>query len=960
MKNELLNDAPRGFYPFWFWNGEMTKEEVRWQIQEMAGQGVKGFFLHLRQGMTVPYLSEAFFELIRHAVDTATELGMHAQLYDEYPYPSGAAGGEAVLGRPDLYATRLVHEAFEIDGPVRRAMKKGHLLSCMAFPIEGERVAWDKGVDLRGHVGVVITDQNYVEIGLTTYNRKRFLANEPTPTLEVSHLKGRHRVVASFQMVVDDHKYFTHFIDPLNPEGVKRFLEVTHERYAKQLGARLGRDVRTIFTDETTAGWSPRLPGAFKERYGYDLIAAMPALAEPGHPEADRVRMDLQALKTDMFSATFDEPVQRWCREHGILYVAEKPTLRMSMHRFVDVPGCEPGHTKAGQYPDILGIPIRGNCRATASAGYFYKKQATACECYHSMGWSATLQDVRLLADAQILLGIDWLAPHGFFYSTHGLTKHDAPPSFFFQMPYWKFWGHLSKRVDRLAELYLAGTAPTARVLLVEPHAGTDKRDELQAYELLMRRLMAMQVEFLHVDVDILEEGTIKDGRVKIQDVECGVVVVPQMMRMEPALAAWLKKFEGAGGAVVHAGSPLNEAALAKIPGLAGQGLKVSAAQGSREGVWLGTRKGGGRTVHMLINVGREPVTLNLECAGGLKELPLDDGAVAMLGGVDGGWRRKLDAYECVLLEEGSGCTEAEPVVAVAKIEKAVSFATENKNLLRMYTWKMSLAGQPGSGLVGSVPIANQLAQAKMAFEPKWSMAFGVMPKMTLPVLEARYEAEFDCAFAGDVELVMEPGGIVGEWSIQVNDSPELKAGDFKATQTLVRGCLGVPVTGMLKHGRNRVTVKVKTQRLDGGLLNALYLAGDFGVTLGSAGSAATLTARKTQGAFEAWEANGLPYYAGALTYEGTFSLTGDVVAQQPKALALAWPEAFEDAAQVSLNGGPWKTVLWSPSRVAVKASDLKTGVNTIRIRVHTALLRAFEGQRFDIGEHVTVGVGDL
>jgi len=58
-------------------------------------------------------------------------------LYDEYPYPSGVAGGEVILGSPEYYATRLVHRTYDLDaGAVRIALPKGKILSCMVTNIK--------------------------------------------------------------------------------------------------------------------------------------------------------------------------------------------------------------------------------------------------------------------------------------------------------------------------------------------------------------------------------------------------------------------------------------------------------------------------------------------------------------------------------------------------------------------------------------------------------------------------------------------------------------------------------------------------------------------------------------------------------------------------------------------------------------------------------------------------------
>ncbi len=178
------------------------------------------------------------------------------------------------------------------------------------------------------------------------------------------------------------------------------------------------------------------------------------------------------------------------------------------------------------------------------------------------MGWSATLQDARMIADALLLMGIDMLVPHGFFYSTHALRKHDAPPTFFFQMPYWPFYGRLSSRVERIAQAF-AGTHIDARILVVDPNWGLPSSEQGAAYERLLAWLMANHIDFLMVDTDILEAASVKTGIVYMRDLSASVIVVPPMNVIEEPLAAWLQSFEKAGGTVVRCDEQLNDASLA-------------------------------------------------------------------------------------------------------------------------------------------------------------------------------------------------------------------------------------------------------------------------------------------------------------------------------------------------------------------------------------------------------------
>jgi hypothetical protein len=382
--------VPIGWYPFWFWNAELTEAELRRQIQLMAAQGIRGFVPSPRQGLTIPYLSDAFFELVRVAIDEAKKHGLVMHLYDELPYPSGAAGGEVLLGNPHFHATTLVQKSFDVvadvnRGPIRLELPRGKILSCVACQLDDTgQCDWSQMTDLRSAVGIVLVEDSYQEVGLTAYNRKRYFSNVATPILQVDLPPGRHRIFVSAQCTVENHKYYFHWIDTLNPHAVQQFFRVTHERYFKRFGDEFGKTIQSIFADETAPGWSERLPAEFENQTGYDLLPLLPALADATHPQHAKVTADLHRVKYELFVEAFEKPYAAWCSKHQIMYWGEKPLSRLSQLKFSDVPGCDAGHVKAGAPIDLVSAQLRMNPRAAASAAYFYDKPAALCECYHS------------------------------------------------------------------------------------------------------------------------------------------------------------------------------------------------------------------------------------------------------------------------------------------------------------------------------------------------------------------------------------------------------------------------------------------------------------------------------------------------------------------------------------------------------------------------------------------------
>src|SRR5690606_28487213 len=171
-------EARYGIHPFWFWNGDMEDKEIIRQIEEMAAKGLGGFFICPRQGLKIPYLSDAWFQKVKLAVEKAEELGLEVWLYDEYPYPSGIAGGEVTLLHPEAKHYILVHRTASVSAGKTCSLELpwGRVLYAKAVPIDpssGKR-DWSKAVDIRGAIGNHQAEPVFQKAGLTAYNQKRF------------------------------------------------------------------------------------------------------------------------------------------------------------------------------------------------------------------------------------------------------------------------------------------------------------------------------------------------------------------------------------------------------------------------------------------------------------------------------------------------------------------------------------------------------------------------------------------------------------------------------------------------------------------------------------------------------------------------------------------------------------------------------------------------------------------
>ncbi|MBQ0105032.1 MAG: glycoside hydrolase, partial [Armatimonadetes bacterium] len=208
--------------PFWSWNDKMTKEECKRQIEEMHKAGWGSFFMHARVGLITPYLSDEWMELCRFCAEEAEKLGMKAWLYDEDKWPSGYAGG--IVSQKEENRQREL---------------------------------------------VLI--------------KKEEIGDNDTVLMEFAYRGNTHYICRRVTKFTNGGWFNGYaYVDLMNPDTVKDFLECTHEKYKEAMGDLFGKSIPGIFTDEpnnlfyvdgvTKVQWTDRLPELFKEKYGYDIL----------------------------------------------------------------------------------------------------------------------------------------------------------------------------------------------------------------------------------------------------------------------------------------------------------------------------------------------------------------------------------------------------------------------------------------------------------------------------------------------------------------------------------------------------------------------------------------------------------------------------------------------------------------------------------------------------------------
>ena len=555
--------------PFWAWNGRLDPETCRRQVRLMREGGLGGFFMHSRTGLGTPYLSKEWFDCIDACVDEAKAQGMRAWLYDEDRWPSGAAGG--LVTKDPRYRWRVLALHACLGGLVPASFGKP----------EGARVT-----------AAFCREQKAVAVFTARLDGKRAAAVRRVPAgRDPAPAEGESVVFAVVEVAEPNDWYngFT-YLDTLNPAATRRFIQVTHDAYAKDLGGDIGAAVPGIFTDEPNhvapvapafrpkegfpdrhwLAWTDGLPAAFRALAGYDLVPRLLELAyDVDGADSARLRHDFNNCLTELFVKGFVKQIGDWCGAHGCDFTGhmlDEDTLAaqtstvgscMRCYEYMQAPGM-----------DMLteNWRIFTTAKQVSSAARQFGRRWRLTETYGTTGWDFSFAGHKALGDWQAALGINLRCQHLAWYTMKGQAKRDYPASIFYQSPWWPYYGAVEDYFGRV-NAAMAGGEEVRDILVVHPVeslwtlTSSCWRDDPRvgaveaSFHAVTDRLLASHLDFDYGDEDILaRHGRVrKDGTLAIAKATYRAAVVPATLTLRATTLALLRRFAKAGGLVVFA-----------------------------------------------------------------------------------------------------------------------------------------------------------------------------------------------------------------------------------------------------------------------------------------------------------------------------------------------------------------------------------------------------------------------
>jgi alpha-L-rhamnosidase len=538
--------------PFWAWNGKLDPDELKWQIDVMKQMGMGGFFMHSRAGLETNYLSPEWMDCVETCIKEAQKQGMKAWLYDEDTWPSGFAGG--LITKEEKY--------------------------------RGRQILLEKIINIQD------VDQNIKHIALYRAEINNNHISRLTQINKIPETLNSNETLLRFsiQLAPRMPRYNNgSYVDTLNPEAIKKFIEVTHEAYKDKFSEYFGNTIPGIFTDEPRYGrlfssekldtlifpWTDSLSAVFKKRYNYDILDYLPEIVYNINETSIKIRYDYIDCITYMFNEAFSKQIAQWCEQNDLLltgHILGEDTLGsqtcnvgscMRFYEHMQAPGM-----------DVLTEHWRvyDAAKQVSSVAHQFKRKWRLTETYGCTGWDFSFAGHKALGDWQLALGINFRCQHLAWYTMQGEAKRDYPASIFYQSAWWKQYSAIEEYFARnnlvmsqgeeIRDLLFIHPVESAWTVFSENYESSESLNNLNKSFVELRNLLLQE----HIDFDYCDEDIMaRHGRIltendtpvlQIANAKYKAVIIPPLLTIRSSTIILLENFVKAGGLVVFASEP--------------------------------------------------------------------------------------------------------------------------------------------------------------------------------------------------------------------------------------------------------------------------------------------------------------------------------------------------------------------------------------------------------------------
>lgn len=387
--NPPIEFAPR---PLWFWNDKPTKKllsDIMVKSKEISNYG--GFGILPYDACQLEYMSDEYLEYYHHVLEEAKKLNLKICLYDEWWFPSGSAGGLLKKMYPEACSKRLDMIEYDVNGSIDIELPNEKIMSLVAMNTSTNKII----------------------------NLSKFISNNRL-YWQTSETNWKVMIFVCVQDGWDRVNY-------LDPDSVKRFIEITHETYYKNFKEYFGNVIVSSFYDEpqfyATGGrsWTDNFNEKFKEKYRFDADTLYPALWYDIGKNTSYARNMLLGFRAELYASGYPKTIQDWCTKHNI-----ELTGHVDQEEVINPVGITGDLMKSFKYQNIPGfdqiyhVGRAGKIiKIVSSSAYNWDKPLVMSESFGAFPDDLSISDMYNDVMDQFSKGMNLLVPHAIWLNNN-------------------------------------------------------------------------------------------------------------------------------------------------------------------------------------------------------------------------------------------------------------------------------------------------------------------------------------------------------------------------------------------------------------------------------------------------------------------------------------------------------------------------------------------------------------
>ena len=570
-----FQNPPPGYgeVPFWWWTGDpLDHQRLLWQIDQLHAKGISGMQVNYAHEDTSGWLtyaaqpevfSDAWWETWKFVAGQCSERGMGIGLSG---YTLDWPNGKSLISRTIYSEPEIQGRELELASKTRAKGETAVTLEIPSDTVAVRAYAVGAAGDLRLGEGARGDLRSAVAAGSETGAERAAGAHADAASLDLTSVVREGRLAwtpppGEWEVWVLTAARRPGTLNPIHPQAGQRVIEKFFQPFQDHAPGQSAAGLNYFFHDELQFGvgdriWTDDLATAFRERKGYDMFEALPAMFQDVGPRTVKYRLDFMDVKMQLAQERYFIPIFQWHWSRGKIYGCDQGSRGTNPVEFGDYFSSvrwytAPGHDTPGGRADL----IKG--KVSSSIAQLYRRPRVWLEGYHSLGWGATPENLMFATRENYLYGCNLLNLHGLYYTTHGSFWEWAPPCYHFRMPYWDHLSVFLKYFERLSYLMSQGTHQCDIAVLYPVSPGQAQSGGREATDTAFaagRTLFQNGYDFIYVDDESLVRARIRDGRLHVSEASYRVLVLPAMRAIRWSTLDKVREFFRAGGIVIAVG----------------------------------------------------------------------------------------------------------------------------------------------------------------------------------------------------------------------------------------------------------------------------------------------------------------------------------------------------------------------------------------------------------------------